>query len=610
MISRTTATFFLGWLLLAGLAPLAADSLAVRVELAGEMPTEGEAPGEGLEIPISVEVELPRGKKTVESLRAPGTARFEVAVGTAVQVAVSTPGWWAPRRALYLDGPEEVLLRLWPTGFLSGELRVPEDSAPPTELAVRFRPAPGNPVSLEEGSLDCPLDALRFRCEIPAGVLDLRLRARGFVSHYRWGVEAPAHEEHPLGVLTLRAGASVVGWIEPPGGEFRFSEVQARLEPVTLGSVSGRDDLERRDVLSQTARPNQRGFFELSGVAPGSYVLSVEHPGYATTTLSPVTVLDGAETEVRQITLSPPAALEVRLDPPRHPLSHWIVELHHLSRVPGHSDRVAEGPASAEGVWTAAGLESGEYRLRVLDRRGSSWADQEIEVAPEMEPIRIELPMVRLEGMLTLGGEPLTASLYFGGRHAAKSIVIRSNEEGKFYVFLPREPDTWIVDVVHEALHLSTRVRGVEVRRRPGERPASWSSSLHHPTAHRLFDIENIYVLLYTFVSDASKATSSSDSRRSAMRKSYLVATLVIAVVLLVIGTFTAPNSSAASTTKEMPAPADKAGQSIFIDGDGATTPNCTWTCSDGRTGSAEVLSGEACRNACAAACEEPCILV
>lgn len=37
---------------------------------------------------------------------------------------------------------------------------------------------------------------------------------------------------------------------------------------------------------------------------------------------------------------------------------------------------------------------------------------------------------------------------------------------------------------------------------------------------------------------------------------------------------------------------------------------NCTWTCLDGRTGSAEVLNAQQCVDACSGACGGPCALV
>lgn len=93
------------------------------------------------------------------------------------------------------------------------------------------------------------------------------------------------------------------------------------------------------------------------------------------------------------------------------------------------------------------------------------------------------------------------------------------------------------------------------------------------------------------------------------MKRSHLAAALSI-VVLLALGVVLAHPGSVEATEKAEP------GVSQFVPekGDGGQSflqePNCTWTCSDGRTGSAEVNTAEQCVNACSGACGGPCILV
>lgn len=45
-----------------------------------------------------------------------------------------------------------------------------------------------------------------------------------------------------------------------------------------------------------------------------------------------------------------------------------------------------------------------------------------------------------------------------------------------------------------------------------------------------------------------------------------------------------------------------------FDDSEFTKANNCTWTCSDGRTGGAEVNTEQQCANACAGACGGPCV--
>jgi hypothetical protein len=124
--------------------------------------------------------------------------------------------------------------------------------------------------------------------------------------------------------------------------------------------------------------------------------------------------------------------------------------------------------ASPEGLWQAEGLAPGDYVIQVTDSRGSRWLSERLTLLTDMAPVDLYLPFDRLEGDLTLGGKPLAATLYFGGATGSRRISIRSDEEGKFYVFLPRQ-ESWFADVVQPEIGLSTRVTGIVVRKLPGQ---------------------------------------------------------------------------------------------------------------------------------------------
>jgi len=204
----------------------------------------------------------------------------------------------------------------------------------------------------------------------------------------------------------------------------------------------------------QRAAANERGFFEISGVPPGSYELTLDHPGFATTRRVPVQVLEGAETELRELVLEKPAILAITIRQPHDPFGKpWQVALYPVRRP---EKRVELSPDPESGLLEMRDLEPGPYYLNIRDSRGSLWWTTEKEVLPGGGAIEVKIPIHRLEGTLLNGSEPLEADLWFGGQQASPSIRVQSNEEGKFYVFLPETQGfegTWDVEIKTKSLH-------------------------------------------------------------------------------------------------------------------------------------------------------------
>lgn len=461
---RYRSPLFLASALLTAIVSRGAAAVPLEVAVA----VDGQQPAP----PIAAEMVVDGGPEHGSTLpvEVPGAVRIEVAEGSTVRVSVSAAGYWSPPQVVHVTpAPQRIDLTLRPTGWITGTIRVPPSEAMPGSLTLRVRPAPGSADALQESTWECDVAEPAFRCEVPAGRADLRLRAKGFVSHYRWGVEIPAHAATPLGTLALRPGASIVGWVEAPTREFRFDDVTVEGSPIASGQAPSAADRQRVESLVERARVNDRGFFEFPAIAPGSYAVTIRHPAYAPARIAPVQVLEGAETEIRRVELSPPVAFEVRLHTPTDPFHQlWRIDLLEVGDVPGYLDHVDGGVASPDGRWSAEGLAPGDYVVQVADSRRSRWLSQDVTLSPDMSPLDLDLPFDRLEGELTLGGEPLAATLHFGGATAARRVSVTSDEEGKFYVFLPRQ-DSWLADIVKREIGLSTRIEGIEVRKLPGQ---------------------------------------------------------------------------------------------------------------------------------------------
>jgi len=256
--------------------------------------------------------------------------RTDVAPRTTWQVSVRGDGFWAPPQIVFV-GEEEVSrsVDVLPAGAITGEVRAPPSAKLPTTLLLRLRPAPGAAKVFAEIEERCPLDSKnRFRCTIPAGSFDLRLRAAGFVTQYRWGAQVPRHRALAVGTLVLRPGASIVGWIDAPSRDFQFNDCTVELSPLVLGVQRTPANVERRNSLNVKAKANSRGFFELAGMDAGSYSVTVRHPQYAPSRVNPVEVAAGTETELKAVRLEPPAELTVEVSPPLDSYGRiWRLEL-------------------------------------------------------------------------------------------------------------------------------------------------------------------------------------------------------------------------------------------------------------------------------------------
>jgi hypothetical protein len=361
---------------------------------------------------------------------------------------------------------EEVVL--YPTGRIEGRLTSAEKHLL-EEVTVGWRSAPGVASPVPPGEVQCPVEVERFSCEIPAGAVDLKLRAAGHIAHFRWGVEVVRGQSRALGALVLQRGASVLGWVTTAVEGVPLHEIQARLVPQELGRALREGEHRRGETLAQDIAVTERGFFHGAGVSPGRYALVLTHPRLAEERIGPFEVYEDRETEIREIELVAPLRFEVLVVPPGDPFrAPWTLALARPGLAAGYLDTVAAGPPSAEGRFVAVGLAAGPHQLSITDSRGSIWHNEDVEITAENLLHEVTLPYDRLEGRVTMAGEPVTARLYFGGRDHHPQIRIESDREGKFCVFLPRR-EAWFADVERLDPPLFTRVEGIRVERQPDE---------------------------------------------------------------------------------------------------------------------------------------------
>ena len=372
----------------------------------------------------------------------------------------SAPGYWVEPATLLPGGSVE----LWPAGKVTGESRGANRAPAPSEITASFFPAPGaKPEGFPaEGQARCTVANGRFACDLPAGTLDLRLRAKGHVSHYRWSQQVRADESTDLGAVEFRRGASLVGRVvsNEPGAP-RPGSCIVRLDYAAGSRAQGslRAELPRAIV-------DGRGFFHLEVVPPGSWELFAEQEGFVSAR-RPVTVIEEMEANLKEpLLLARPARLEVTLLPPQDPDGKpWVVEILEV-RNGTNVEMLTTTPASLAGFWSKERLSSGSSLLaRVRTSAGQAWwADgSAFELVGPIHKRTIELGAEAIRGMVTLGGEPHVARLTFGAPRDNTSIVLRSEEDGSVSGWLPRL-GAWHVVVTSEQPSIHRELE-IDVRR-------------------------------------------------------------------------------------------------------------------------------------------------
>lgn len=451
--------------LLIGLGLALWGTAAVAVPVRVSIRTSGSPPS-GVKARLSWAAVGQEGGGTV--VEVPGHSILDLAAGFTWKLHAEVDGFWSADRMLAVreSGESSAEILLYPAGSLEGSFNLPPGQREaPAEILVRFQPAPDpGKARLAEGTVSCPVKDGIWRCRLPAGDLDLRLKAGPYIPVYLWGVPVRASQVASAGALQLRTGATVVGWVETEPANLPALSSRVELVPQPAGNPTDLTSMSRLEALLLEARTNDRGFFQLEAVPPGRYVLRVSSPGFATAEVGPVEVQSGLEAEVLdRIVLRKPVRFEALLDPPVDPYGQpWKVVLQ--SQPPASARH--EGRASVEGAWIQPDVAPGLYSLAVLGDQGSRWWMEEVEVGAGHSPRLVHVPLVEVHGRLRRGDEPMSATLWFGGLSGARRIRFDS-EDGDFQGFLPEE-GLWKVELVDGDGGPRVGLEPVEVRKLPG----------------------------------------------------------------------------------------------------------------------------------------------
>ncbi|HEX6900453.1 MAG TPA: carboxypeptidase-like regulatory domain-containing protein [Thermoanaerobaculia bacterium] len=363
-------------------------------------------------------------------------------------------------------------VRVFPAASLRGRVVLPAGEKPLPELAVRLQPpyGPGQEKDLSI-ALSCPIQDGKLACEVPAGRFDVRLRAEaGFAPAYFWDFPIPGGKGADLGEIALRRGASVSGWVQTADASPLSRESQIKLAPVS-GEPDHWGTQDRLEKTAFEARPDEKGFFQIVGVPPGQYEITVTQPGFAPTRVKPIDVRPELESQViERLVLDRPAILELALDPPMEPYGHlWRIELVRRSAPSEIGSEIHIGNATAEGIWKSPGIAPGTYEVTVVGDLKSVWHRESVEVRRGQPRLEIRLPVLFVKGTVHLGDEPLAATLWLGDKKGGR-IRFDSDERGRFSGVLPGEGE-WVPWIDSE--EIKTTLEPVEIRAPEGKDEAT-----------------------------------------------------------------------------------------------------------------------------------------
>lgn len=425
---------------------------AVEVQLVVRFASKLPVQGFILLSPIAGEresIQLP-----VDSLE---TLFLKLPAGSSWIVSARIADFWVRRTDLNVGSsalPTKLTLELWPLGKLSGvaKFKPPELRQAPREILLRTLdpPASTRRSATPPGVLRCPAEENgAWSCSLPAGTYDLAISAEGFAPSYRKKVLIPPGGKVALGEVALEKGGSVAGWVTVEDGKIDPGSVTARLKPLVAGGASLESALElgRNGVESAVGSD---GLLLFSGLSPGSYELAVELHGLPPIKVTPVRVAASAETFLPEpLVLRKPRGIEFEVSPRQDWLDRaWRARVFRIDSPPARPlPIVYQGSVGIDGRIALPAETAGRFRVDLIDSQDNRWTTGEHEFdLGETSPRQIEVRWITVVGTVRLGKDPLSATLWFGGRSGASSIKMVSDEKGRFHGVLPK-PGLWPVEI-------------------------------------------------------------------------------------------------------------------------------------------------------------------
>jgi hypothetical protein len=378
-------------------------------------------------------------------------------------VDASADGIWHPTQYFVAQATgAHVLVPLWPSGWIVARLAMTKGSAAPDAVTIRFESPADSPDAAPATEVTCPVSESRIRCELPAGIYDMRMRATSHVPRYFAAVAVIAQKETDLGAVALQRGTALTGRVSLGRGvDVPLARAVVSVTPMNIESGDARS---RGGTGAATIRthPSAKGFFEIGGLAPGSYQVVARVAARYSSAAVAIAIVKDRSAELRDpLRLDEPQRIELRASPFTDPNgSRWRVTLERELSA-GRNERLDDTQVREDGVWQSAPLHQGTYTLAIGPANGGVWMERDVEVGDAAVVVDADMHSSSSKGIVTLGDRALAAKLTF--RSATVSAETEAKEDGTFSVLLPRDATEWDVDVHNERPPVRRTLRHVVV---------------------------------------------------------------------------------------------------------------------------------------------------
>lgn len=423
----------------------------------------------------------------IEAVAEHGGVDLDLSEG-AWQVQAFASGYWSQRVEVAVTRQTLVRprLALWPAATLHGEILTADGEPPPNFFTVQLdavpassgaantsqpRALPTEPVPAH-AELRCPIDKGTWSCQGPAGLFDVRMEAMGYAPRYQWAVSLKAADSTDLGRVVLLQAASVFGRAVQGDGANPTGPCHARLRTYVERRGAPEPVLEsaNQDEASYSVLLSPRGYFQVVGLPPGTYMLAVECP--AASAVRELIVQADSETQIHPALQLGDLTLGITLAPKTDPRGQpWLVT---VDATTPHLRRIADKAiTAADGRWERPGLSPDTYRVTIHSSDGMQWLQQYFKLDASSRPLSLHLAYVRVAGRVSLVAQPVRARLFFSNAAGGDPVTLMSDDSGRFQGLLPvaygDKETNWVVEAHVMQPAVTRRMEGVHVQPIPGQ---------------------------------------------------------------------------------------------------------------------------------------------
>jgi len=245
----------------------------------------------------------------------------------------------------------------------------------------------------------------RFSLDVPQGTLDIRLLANGCAAVYRFDVKAGANTA--LGPLPCVPGGSIAARVRDSQSGDTVPACVATVRP-SGPRVETDSTQDFAQMMMQSARCNEFGFFQMTGLAAGWYHVATDS-GTHVPDIAELEVIDMAEAAV-DLWLTAFRTLPVRVSPPVAPDGRpWVLRLRSKRFTdPTHGwARATVGP-SGEVRFSRVSPDEHEFEILTQDEQLITALDAS--VPADDSPLNITIPLVRIIGQVSQRHQPIAGA--------------------------------------------------------------------------------------------------------------------------------------------------------------------------------------------------------